>query len=293
MLSNWTKGTTTTTGTGTITLVAVSGFPLPSASFPVGALVAYSILTSDGNYETGFGTLGASETLARTYVTATSNGTTYNKITATALTLAAGTHNVYVDRVAELGIAASPFTFLTGPTNPNYVGAQFTNTSDANVAVGAAAQRATAWPFKNEVGRVLTGFAVQVSTGNAASQTLHAGLYEIGSDGWPGRRIARTASTIDTSTTGYKTQSVTTNVFLAPGWYWVALCLTSNTTVPSVSGANTSGASFCGMAGNVKIVNIRSDTTATDLADPFLTTSKVYTNSGGTTNAPYIGLIFA
>jgi hypothetical protein len=288
MLANWTKATTTTTGTGTITLTAVTGFPLPSKSRATGEFVQYSIKTSDGKFESGIGTIAASETLERTRVVSTYDGTTYNQLTASALSLAAGTHDVFLTPMAEA--VFEPLRFpLTTLTNQVFFSTAIL-TAHGNVGT-AAAQRATAYPFRLETSGLLTSMGIQVASGGAGSTTL-LGLYETLNTGNPGRLLAKTSATIDTSGTGWKTQAVGANVRLTPGWYWAAICVTAGTN-PQFTGGTPLMTAF-GCAANAPLQNIRSDTAATDLADPFLTTSMVYTtgNTSGV-NIPYIGLILS
>lgn len=84
------KETTTTTGTGTLTLAgAASGYQAFSAVGD-GNTCVYGLEASDGGWEVGIGTYTASgTTLARTTILSSSNS-------GSAITLPAGTHNVYV-----------------------------------------------------------------------------------------------------------------------------------------------------------------------------------------------------
>jgi hypothetical protein len=288
MLSNWTKATTTTTGPGALTLAAVSGFPLPSGWFPVGALVPYSIITSDGKAESGIGTLGATNTLTRTRVNSTFDGTTANNTTATALTLAAGTHNVYIGPMTETLYGSSVFP-PSGPTNSNVISLSHTNTQ-ANVAIAAAAQRATAWPFLLGVGGIVTGLSGYVSVAQTGATVLLA-LYEAGPGGMPVRQIVKAATTVDASTTGFKSASAAANTYVPPGDYWIAACQTNSGTMPSFTGSIAAANPF-GASANAIVYAVRSDATATDLTDPFPTASPAYifTNNGLT---PYLGLLMS
>lgn len=274
MLANWTKATTTTTGTGTLTLTAVTGFPLPSKSRATGEYVQYSIVTSDGKYESGIGKIAASDTLERTSVLSTYDGTTYNKLTASALSLASGTHSVYLTKMAEHSYQPLMFPLASGPTNPGVISTHLVG-GQANTGA-AASQRATAFPFLLETSGLITAMAVYCSVAGAGSTTL-LGLYEASSTGWPGRRICKTSATIDTSTTGFKSQAVDTNQRLNPGWYWAALCVTAGTN-PSFTGQSTTASPF-GVGSNAPIHVVRDDNSATDLADPFPSTTKVYGTS--------------
>lgn len=288
MLANWTKATTTTTGTGTLTLSAVTGFPLPSKSRTTGEYVQYSIVTSDSKYESGIGKIAAADTLERTKVFSTYDGTTYTQVSASALSLASGTHNVYLTPMAEA--IFEPLRFpLSGPSNASIFSSHLTM-SQANTGTGAA-QRATAYPFRLETSGILTSMGIYVAVLGSTS-TTHLGLYEADSNGRPARRIARTSATIDTSTTGWKTQAVSSNVRVTPGWYWAAICVTSGSN-PSFTGSSA-GASAFGGSSNTAVFAVREDATATDLADPFPTTTLVWQSAAGNSIViPQIGLILS
>jgi hypothetical protein len=289
MLSNWTKATTDTTGTGTITLSAVSGRPLPSAAHAVGEYVQYSINTSDGKFEAGIGQIAATNTLVRSRVTATYDGSTYNKTTASALTLSGTGHTVFITPVASMVYEPLKAPFTT-PSSETVFSTHIVS-AESNVTIAAAAKRNTAWPFRLETSGVITSFAVYCSTA-VASSTVLVGLYSARpSDGAPGELIVKASSTFDTSSTGYKTQSATANTRINPGWYWAACCVTSTTSVPQFTGGTTVRNAF-GADGKVSVLNVREDATATDLADPFPSTS-LYVESHATNGTPLIGLVMA
>lgn len=109
------KETTATTGTGTVTLSAISGWARFSNAFSVSDVVPYIILDANGNKETGFGTVGASNTLARTTPSSTLVGSTYDNTTPTAITLS-GSATVLCGPIAALtvdtaNIAADAVTY--------------------------------------------------------------------------------------------------------------------------------------------------------------------------------------
>lgn len=86
------KDTTTSTGTGSITLdgSAPTGYQtFASALGSAASNVPYAIVGSTGEWEVGFGTLSGSTTLARTKVTASSNGNA-------AVNFSAGTKDVFI-----------------------------------------------------------------------------------------------------------------------------------------------------------------------------------------------------
>jgi hypothetical protein len=73
LISDRVKETATTTGTGTFTLAgAVAGFRTFASVLSVGDTTWYCI-TNSGDWEVGLGTFGASSTLERTTVLASSN----------------------------------------------------------------------------------------------------------------------------------------------------------------------------------------------------------------------------
>ena len=291
MLANWTKATTTTTGTGNLSLTAITNFPLPSKSKLVGETIGYCIVTSDNKLETGIGTTVTGDVLARTKVLSTFDGTTYTNAGATALTLTAGTHTVYFSDLTEQAFMALPY-ILSGPTNAAVFSTHF-NSGQANVTT-AAVQRNTAYPFRLETTGYLIAMAVNVG-GAQASATALLGLYEAGSNGRPSKLLAATSAPLDCSTTGWKSQAVSTNIRLTPGWYWAALCITSSGSNPSFTGGSTTTHSaFGGQTNGAVIMNYRSDTTATSMADPFPTGSPIYIDSsGGYSGSPFIGLIMS
>lgn len=283
MLANWTKATTTTTGTGTLTLSAITNFPLPSKSKAIGEYVGYSIVTGDNKYESGIGKVAASDTFERTKVLSTYNGSTYDGTSGTPLSLTSGTHTICITTLAETGVEALPFPFV-GLTN----GAVFSthlNSSQSNITA-AAIQRHTAYPFKLETSGILTAMGINCSVAGAGSSAL-LGLYEPGSNSRPARRIAYISSALDTTSTGWKSQSVIANVPLNPTWYWVTLCVVAGTN-PSFTGGGCNLHAF-GMSAQNNLINIREDVTATTIADPFPSTSLFYVTGSNGIN-PYIGL---
>lgn len=102
VLADFVRETTTTTGTGTLSLAgAVSGFRTFVAGVGNGNTTHYSIIASDGNWETGTGTVtnGSPATLARTSISASSNS-------GSAINLPSGTHTVICGPIAALGALA-------------------------------------------------------------------------------------------------------------------------------------------------------------------------------------------
>lgn len=133
---NLVKATTTTTGTGTLTLSAMTGWALFSAAYADGQVVPYAIENGD-NKEVGLGTVGASNTLARTTVLATLVSGTYDDTSPVAISLT-GNSTVSSGPLAELfaaseisglGTAATANTGISGHVLPYLDGV---NTFSAN-----------------------------------------------------------------------------------------------------------------------------------------------------------------
>jgi hypothetical protein len=100
MFGNWVRELTATTGTGTVTMTGMSGFARFADAFSVGDLVYYHIMDGN-NRESGIGTVGAANTLARTTVLQTLVAGTLTNSPGTGITLSGGsTVTVYADLAA-------------------------------------------------------------------------------------------------------------------------------------------------------------------------------------------------
>lgn len=119
MLANGIKETTATTGTGTVSLAASAGFARYSAVYAVNDRVSYCIKDGD-NREWGVGTVGATNTLARTFVLGTLIVGTYSSSLAGALTpitLASGAADVFCD-LHDLILPELGLDYLQVPPDP-------------------------------------------------------------------------------------------------------------------------------------------------------------------------------
>jgi hypothetical protein len=123
---NLVKATTTTAGAGTLTLSPMTGWA-PFSVYTNGPVVPYAIENGD-NKEVGLGTVGASNTLARTTVLATLVAGVYDDTSPVAITLS-GNSTVISGPVAEL-FAASEISGL---------GALATKSTVATADIDAAA----------------------------------------------------------------------------------------------------------------------------------------------------------
>lgn len=119
MLANGIKETSSTTGTGTLTLTAVNGFARFSSAFAVGDRAAYCI--KDGNNrEWGVGTVGAGDTLERTFRLGTLVAGVYSSSlagTLTPITLTSGAAEVICD-VHDLLLPELGTNYLQVPPDP-------------------------------------------------------------------------------------------------------------------------------------------------------------------------------
>lgn len=288
MLSNWVKATTTTTGTGTLTLSAVSGYPLPADARALGTLVQYSILASNGDKEAGIGRIAASNTLERVAVTGTWVSGVYNGSPSAAITLPSGTHEVILGLTSASVFEPALFPLTIAEFSDRTLPSAHLRSTQTFTSGVAAASRLTAFPYLLLTSGVLTAMTINVSTA-ATSSTVVLGIYEVGVDGAPGRRIAVTSAAIDTATTGFKQQAVASNVRLTPGWYWVAMVAIGG--VPILSGAISDVTAF-GNSGIAALNNIRIDSAITTIVDPFPSSSRAAVAANSPTN-PYIGLVLS
>lgn len=288
MLSNWVKATTTTTGTGTITLSAVAGYPLPGDARVEGTLVQYSILASNGDKEAGIGRIAAGGTLERVSVTGTWVSGTYNGTPSAAITLPGGTHEVILGLTSASVFEPALFPLTIAEVSDRTLPSAHLRSTQANTAGVAAASRLTAYPYFLTTSGVLTAMTINVATLASGASCL-LGLYEVGTDGAPNRRVAVISAAIDTSTTGFKQQAVTQNVRLTPGWYWVAMVALGGTA--SLTGAIADISAF-GSAANNALLNIRIDVANTEILDPFPSSNRVVTTNNSPAN-PYIGLVLS
>lgn len=240
MLGYGVKETTATTGTGTLTLSAVTNFPRFSQAFAVGDLVFYSLLSSAGEpIESGIGTVGASNTLARTRPMTTFSGGTYDNSSPSAVSLS-GTTTV-------IGAALPASNVVCRPNIDSVSSGVFRSLPSAhhvqqyNNTKSFYTNRCWYVPFLIETMVVINGLSFR-STAGGSSGKVRMGLYRCGADGYIGDLIEQTGDITDITTTGQKSGSIGPYL-LAPGWYFVAMCtnqtVTGTTIVACASGSNS------------------------------------------------------
>lgn len=251
MLANAVKETTTTSGTGTVTLSEAAGFARFSAAFAVGDLVAYAI--KDGsNWEWGIGTIGASNTLARTYVMATLVSGTYTTDGAAAIALSGSSADVFATNHsgAWQGIGSAQKTgsdvYIFGHGLSAGAFATQAQTTGQIVYSGVSIQR----PFK------VTALAINVTTASAGGTTARIGLYAADTAGVPGKLLVD-AGDVATDSTGFKEASVSSFVLL-PGQYWSAAIFSGTPTVRGAAYTMLPGVALDATAATALYAGLRS-----------------------------------
>lgn len=217
--------TTTTSGTGTITLTAVTGRPRFSDA-SLNALVPYAIKDGD-NWEWGIGTVSATNTLARSLITATYVSGTYDNTSPTAITLSGSAADVYLAPIAEAMATGMPI--VSGSFGRKAVLSPHWSTYQSGTLT-VTADRLYVIPFKVDSAYDINGFHIDMNTAGAASTKAHIGLYRMKSDGQPGELIVETAD-IDTSVAAAVLSPSVTQTRIAPGWYFVGFVCSGTPTV--------------------------------------------------------------
>lgn len=221
MLANGVKETTTTSGAGTVTLASATGYVRFAQAFAVGDLVSYAI--QDGNNrEWGIGTIGASNTLERTTVTAMLVSGTYTTSGAAAITLSGGSAEVICTLHAATSLEygdAWPRKSATPKIAGDKSGAQL-------VGFTLTASRQYFIPFS--VPRRVIGTGLRISVSGAVAGNASIGIYTntvSGGDDVPGSLLVSVTG-LDVGTTGDKTGTV--DYILEPGLiYWASVISSS------------------------------------------------------------------
>lgn len=246
MLGNGIIETTTTTGTGNLTTSAVTGRPRFTDKFTANATEAsashfyYSILTNDSTpqfIESGIGYMSATGTLVRAVVLSTYASSTYTDVSASAVSLAAGTKNVICTGEAGSGYGlAMPGMDNSVSTTVRYITSFHVNTTSWGGSLTVTANRLYVQPFLLMHSRAIDG--IYWRQASAGTHNYRAGLYECNRDGTPGRKIF--GSTGDVSQAGAGVPIVTTGgpVRLSPGWYYTALVSDGTPGINAAGSAN-------------------------------------------------------
>lgn len=215
MFANRVKETTTTTGTGNLTLAgAATNFETFNSAFGLNRRFSYFIIDATNNvWESGIGYLSGTTTLVRETVLDNSSNTT------TALTLSAGTKDVICSPNENLLIPA-----LSSIRNPSSLGKLLIpfnlGTPEGN-SVTVTANRLYLRPVLYLQGGLVSALKTYVGTAVASSKA-RMGLYELASDGAPGRLILESGD-INTGGTGMLSAAAVANARVRPGWYYLAI----------------------------------------------------------------------
>lgn len=242
--------TSSTGGTGALTCAAQTGYPLVSEAFTGTRFVEYTIVeytssakTQPSKAETGIGSyVTSTEVLTRTKVLSTWDATDYLPKfgTATAPTaLSFGTTSANIDIMVGPMAAGSipPVPFQAGAVGSvndglgmlpmNFIMPSSTSSILTN-------GRATYFPALIAQTAPISKASVRVTTGATAAggtpSTFSLAIYEVGSNGLPGKRLIDFGSLGRPTTTGSTlTATLGTPVFLSPGWYFVGALYVAGT----------------------------------------------------------------
>lgn len=288
MLGNGAYETTTTSGTGTITLSAVSGRPRFSDVAAVGNIVPYEI--KDGsNYEWGYGTVSASNTLARTTITAKYvSGTYTNTGTITAITLSGNAADVYLSATASTHYQNMAGLSAAGGIKGIH-GSPITSAVSGTIALTANRLYMTPIRFDAYSGEC-SGFRIWVNSAGAASTSIRLGLYQIGADGYPGMLMISTG-TQAVDATGYFTVAASANKWINTGDYFLGLCSDGAPTIQANgAGGSVNSLGINSGSGGSPLSGLYKSYTYAALPDPGGSASWTV---AATSNNPTAGLVFA
>lgn len=221
MLGFGIRESTTTTGTGNLTIAAETGYPRFSDAFPYTSArrFYYSILDANNlPIESGIGYLTTnSNTLVREKVLATYVSSVYDNTAPTAATLGAGTKYV-ICTSADTGTFGGYLPYSPSGANgvsPGYQSSEINKGLTATDAIDF-------YPIPVLARVECTGLYVNLSIGATAGKVFRMGLYQVRSDGRPGK-ILMDSGNIAADTTGAKNFTLGTNVILNPGFYYFAM----------------------------------------------------------------------
>jgi hypothetical protein len=241
MLGNGIKQTTATTGTGALTLSAVAGMPTLADAFPLNAMLSYTLLDAAGLFiEAGIGYLSAPNTLVRARVTATFAAGVYTSQSATAASLAGTTTVICTPHSATL-YSGFPTVDSQSTGHLRYLSSASRNCGFASLTPAANRQVYSTFELKSPV--VLLALNFNVNTAGAALSTARMALYSCNEKGYPGVILAGNALAHDTSTTGIRTETLATPLFLPAGWYFTSVACSAT---PVISAYATGATNIIG-----------------------------------------------
>lgn len=297
--ANFVEETTTsiagTNGDGAVTLSGQGNYPRFSSIWGTGRRdVEYTIEdTANGKIETGLGYV-SSNVLTRSKVQFTWNGTTADDTSPSALQFGSSPASGDIRiRMAPLvttfapsvrgrqSVMAGDGNWASYPPSPHLI--LFATPTSANFAM--TADREWYIPYRLDHGGVLTGAQFSVQTA-ASGKNVKWALYDIGDTFLAGAKITDFTTT-SVGSTGFKTDTAFTPVYLAPGWYYIGMISDGTPNIHGVYGQYSSGTplSFFGGYGWAGMF-YRTGSYASGLANPATLTSPTLQWA----NSPYVGL---
>lgn len=237
MLANRVKETFTSTVAAVTLLGAATNFVSFNTMFGTSRRFYYWIVDDTNNvWECGVGYLTTSTNLVRETVLATS---TTPAGTATALTLSAGTKDIFCAAPDMLTFAAptdiSTSGVYDGQFSAHYVG----GTTRTN---GMTATRYLITPHKVEFGGLVTNIAIDITTASATG-VARTGIYDVSENGMPGILLAETAE-YSTTATGEVALALGTAVYLRAGWHYIVTNCDENFTIAGTDYSNAGATPF-------------------------------------------------
>lgn len=226
--------TTTTSGVGTVTLSAVTGRPRFADVAVTNTLVPYAI--KDGNnWEWGLGKVSASNTLARTVITATYVSGVYDNTSPTAITLSGSAADVYLSPNSG-SLQPSFRRMATNSSRKGFYSPHVSSPPSGTLAL--TADRLYLFPVKIDDDFQLSGAFIDMNTSGAASTKMRIGIYRMDENGQPAEVLAETGD-IDTSVAAAVLSGTWTALSLPPDWYFIGMvCSGAPTVVAYQSGSN-------------------------------------------------------
>lgn len=251
--------TSTTGGTSTLTCSAQTGYPIVSKAFTGTITVDYSISeytdstkVTLSKAETGIGSYDTStEVLTRTRVLSTWDGTNYLPKYGTSTAPSAinfGTTSANIDimiaPIANGIMPPIPFTSGAVASVTDGLGVLQGNLQVTTTTAVLASGTTYYVPYLLMYGAMFSKFSVRTTaTLTGGTPTLDGAVYEVGTNGLPGKRLISFTqiTSVGTTNTTYTSTALATPVGLVPGWYYFGLLHIAN----SASGSFTLRAGSC------------------------------------------------
>lgn len=240
-----------TSGDGAVTLTALQTTAPGRARFSnvlgtsTARLVRYTIediTASAGKFEKGIGSVN-NNVLTRTSPRETWDGSTYKTTGATALQFGSsptsGNIRVRCSPQSSSLLSSIPFYISSLGDDPGILPQYISGSSATQIAYSTSTQYF--FPYYWTGDGSITQAAVYCST-SSANTHIQCAIYEIGSDGLPGRMLlqfnsmslASSGVWVKDTTTGTWGGDLASQLWLPPGWYWLSWEVDSAS--PKVSG---------------------------------------------------------